>query len=162
MKNLKFMQMRKLVFVVVGSLVIAACGGGSAAVEIEGAWVRATAENAKTGAAYMQITADEADRLVAVNVDESVAGRVEIHEVVEVEPEEGAEDDAEPMMSMQQLEDGLDLPAGETVTLRPGGYHIMLMMIGGPFEEGNTVEMELVFETADPITLDVEVMTEAP
>jgi len=158
MKHLNLKFARKLTLIVVSGALVAACGASGSGMDIEGAWARATAANAKTGAAYMQITASEDDRLVAVNVDEAVAAEAQIHEVAKVE----TEGDAEPMMSMRELENGLELPAGEAVELKPGGYHIMFMKIAAPFEEGDSIELELVFETGDPVTVNVDVMTEAP
>ena len=55
------------------------------------------------------------------------------------------------MMSMAELEDGLVLPAGEAVALRPGGNHIMLMALKQPLAEGEQVSLTLTFEHAPPM-----------
>jgi copper(I)-binding protein len=65
-------------------------------------------------------------------------------------------------MRMQELTDGLALPAGETVTFEPGGYHIMLLDLVEPLEVGDTIELTLDFETADDETITVEVAESAP
>ena len=84
------------------------------------------------------------DRLVAVQAD---FPRAEIHTTV-------FEDDIAKMMHI----DGIDIPAGETVMLKPGELHIMFMGLNGdPLEEGETVEAILVFEQAGelPVTFAV-------
>jgi len=68
----------------------------------------------------------------------------------------------DPQMRMQELTDGLPLPAGETVTLQPGGYHVMLLDIAEPLEVGDEIELTLDFEDADDVTITVEVAASAP
>ena len=65
-------------------------------------------------------------------------------------------------MRMQELTDGLDLVAGETVTFEPGGYHVMLLDIAEPLEVGDEVEVTLDFANADSMTITVEVAESAP
>ncbi len=100
----------------------------------------ATAATARTGAGYVVITntGETDDRLLAARAD---FPRVEVHEIVEVDD----------VMSMQHLESGLVIPAGETVTLQPGGSHVMLMGLSAPFEVGDEIPITLVFEQAGEI-----------
>ena len=56
----------------------------------------------------------------------------------------------------------LELPADETVNLKPGGYHIMFINIAKPLEIGQIIELTLNFEKADDMVIEVEVMEEAP
>jgi copper(I)-binding protein len=171
------------------ALALAACGSDDGGIAIEGAWARTSAEGQTTGAVYFEITADEADRLVAASVPASVAATAEIHEVVMADMSDDGEmdmgdemsDDGEmdmgddmsgdgemdmggmdPQMRMQELVDGLPLPAGETITLEPGGYHVMLLDIAEPLEVGDEIELTLDFENADDMTLTVEVAESAP
>jgi copper(I)-binding protein len=65
-------------------------------------------------------------------------------------------------MVMQEMTDGLPLPAGETVSLAPGGYHIMLLDLVEPLETGDEFEVTLDFENADDVTLTVTVSETAP
>ena len=65
-------------------------------------------------------------------------------------------------MTMQELTDGLPLTAGETVTFKPGSYHIMLLDIAEPLEVGDEVEVTLDFAEADSVTITVEVAESAP
>jgi periplasmic copper chaperone A len=160
------------------AIALAACGGGDAGgIEIEGTWARTSPAMADAGAAYMQITAAEADALVSAGVDASVAGTVEIHEVVPAAT--GMTDDsmddsmgdhsmsddsmAEGMgaMMMQEIEE-LTLPAGETVTLEPGGYHVMLLDLPAPLETGQTFDLTLTFANAGEQVVSVEVREDAP
>ena len=65
-------------------------------------------------------------------------------------------------MVMQELTEGLDLTAGETVTFEPGGYHVMLLDIAEPLEVGDEIEVTLEFAEADSYTTTVEVAESAP
>jgi len=97
-----------------------------------------TAQTAQTAGGFMTITnkGDTADRLVAVEAD---FPRVEIH-TTEMDGD---------VARMMHLEDGILLPAGESITMKPGGYHVMFMGLGGdPFEVDEEVSAMLVFENA--------------
>jgi hypothetical protein len=63
------------------------------------------------------------------------------------------------VMRMREVEKGLEIPAGGSVTLAPGGYHLMMMGLKGPLKQGSTVPVTLVFEKAG--TIDVELAVEA-
>ena len=81
-------------------------------------------------------------------------------------PMDDSMDDAEMDMDMgamvmQQIM-ALDLPAGETVNLEPGGYHVMLIDLAEPLAEGDTFNVTLDFAEADDLTVEVVVRTEAP
>lgn len=70
--------------------------------------------------------------------------------------------DGEMAMTMREMADGLPLPAGETVSLAPGGYHIMLIDLVEPLATGDEFELTLDFERADDVTLTVTVAETAP
>ena len=70
--------------------------------------------------------------------------------------------DGEMAMTMQEMADGLPLPAGETVSLEPGGYHIMLLDLVEPLEIDQEFELTLDFENADDMTITVTVAETAP
>jgi hypothetical protein len=114
---------------------------------IDHPWTRATAPGARVGAAYMRIANGGAgpDRLIAAR--SPAAGRVEIHEM-------RMEGD---IMRMRELEGGLDLPAGATVELNPGGYHIMLIDLARPLARGAKVPMTLTFARAGVVTVELAV-----
>ena len=53
------------------------------------------------------------------------------------------------VMRMRALAGGLELPAGETVSFEPGGYHLMLLDLKRPLRAGDTVVATLVIEGTD-------------
>jgi len=111
-------------------------------------FARATLPNAPVGGGFMTIenTGTEADRLVSVTTD--VAAKSEIHEM----SMDGQ------VMKMRALTDGLEIPAGETITLSPGGFHLMFMGLKGAFVEGQTVTVTLTFEKAGTVELALPVL----
>lgn len=119
--------------------------------EISGGATKAMLPGAKVGGGFLTIknggSAD--DRLVAV--ESPVAGRVEIHEMA-------MEND---VMKMRKLDDGVVIPAGETVELKAGGLHLMFMQVSKPFAEGEMVPVTLVFEKAGKVDAKLAVGTAA-
>ena len=115
-----------------------------AQVTVKEPWVRATVPAQKATGAFMQITSAQDARLVEAK--SPVAGVVEVHEMV-------MEKD---VMKMRAIK-GLDLPAGKTVELKPGGYHVMLMDLKEQVKEGATVPVTLVIEGKDKKRSTVEV-----
>lgn len=113
-------------------------------------WSRAAPEGAKVAAGYAVITntGSDADRLVAVTGE--IAGRGEVHEM--------AVDD-KGVMTMRPLADGIEIPAGGEVELKPGGFHIMFMDLTAAAEEGVRFKGTMTFEKAG--TVDVEFAVEA-
>lgn len=152
--------MRRLfLLVAVVGLVAAGCGGSSEDISISGEWARNSPMSADRGAVYMDIESADGDRLLSASVDPSIAASVEVHETV---PAEG--DDSEEgmgMMMMQEVE-AIELPAGETVSLEPGGFHIMLIDLAQPLEVGQKFDLTLNFENYGEKVLDVEVRESAP
>ena len=88
------------------ALVLAACGGGEA-VTAEGAWARTSPMMASAGAVYMDLTSDEADRLIGASVDSSIAATTEVHETVEVSEHMGDGDMEEGEMESGDMEEGM-------------------------------------------------------
>jgi copper(I)-binding protein len=136
--------------IALAALALGACGSDDG-MRVDGAWARTSPAMANAGAAYMQLTSPEADRLLGVSVPQSVAARAEIHETV-------MSGDA---MAMQQVE-AIELPAGQTVSLEPGGYHVMLLELAEPLEAGETFELTLDFERAGDVVVVIEVRDQAP
>lgn len=112
------------------------------------AFSRATRPGAPVAGGFLLIANEGAadDRLVAARSD--IAGHMEIHEMAM----------ADGVMKMRELPDGLAIPAGETVALKPGGYHVMFMDLKGPLVEGETVTVTLVFEKAGEVTLPLAIL----
>ncbi len=117
--------------------------------EISQPWARATAPTAPAGGGFLTIAnrGTATDRLIAVRT--SVAEQAQIHEM----KMDGN------VMRMRELEHGLEIPAGATVTLAPGGFHLMLMGLKKPLTKDTRVPLTLVFEKAGSI--DVELAIEA-
>lgn len=130
---------------------------------------------------------DEAVRLVGATVPAEVAAKTELHETVvaagtdttmapggmsgpaEMMPSgampsetmpgdgmSGAQGGGMGMMEMREV-DGIDVPAGGTVRLEPGGYHVMLLDLVEPLVEGQTIPITLRFEGLDPVNVVAEV-----
>ena len=113
--------------------------------EISSAFTRATLPNAPVAGGFLTIknTGAEDDRLVSASA--AIAKDTQIHEMA-------MEGD---VMKMRELQDGLVIPAGQTVTLAPGGYHLMFMGLNGAIAEGATVPVTLTFEKAGEVSLDL-------
>ncbi len=115
-----------------------------AQVEVKDPWVRGTVPQQKATGAFMQVRSAKKARLVEIR--SPVAGVVEIHEM-------RMEKDVMRMRAVR----GLDLPAGKTVELNSGGYHVMLLGLKQPLKAGDTVPLTLVIEGQDKKRETVEV-----
>jgi len=118
---------------------------------IEKPWIRAIPPGAPAAGGFMTVrnAGREPDRLLSAR--SGLAERVEVHELLN---EAG-------MMRMRPMPQGLPIPAGAEVTLRPGGYHLMLVSPQHRFAEGETVPVRLKFERAGEavVAFRVEAMT---
>ena len=114
---------------------------------ISQAWSRATPGGAKVAGGYLTIEnkGNTADRLVSVSAD--IAGKAEIHEM--------AMDNG--VMKMRPLDKGLAIEPGKTVKLAPGGNHLMLQELKGPFKQGDKVPVTLQFEKAGKVSVALDV-----
>lgn len=150
----------------------------TSALAVSDAWAR-TATAGGNGAVYMMIAGGDAeDALVSATVPADLADRVELHETVAqgsgmesttsmtpMTPSTAMGDGADAtgstvpageMMKMQKV-DKIEIPAGETVKLEPGGYHIMLMGLAGELAEGSKITITLTFAEAGEKTVEAEV-----
>lgn len=122
-------------------------------VEVSQAWVRATVPGQQGTGGFMRLKAKSATRLVGVSTP--AAGLAEVHEMK-------MNGDVMTMRAVPALE----LPAGKTVELTPGGYHLMLMDLKAPLTKNTTVPMSLRFKDAQGVestlVLKVPVSTAAP
>lgn len=110
--------------------------------------IKATPPNAPVSGGYMNISNSGAagDRLVSGSAD--FAGKVEIHEMA-------MEGD---VMKMRPVEGGLEIPAGGSVQLKPGGYHVMFIGLKEQMKPGEKRKAKLVFEKAGEVELEFDVM----
>lgn len=134
------------------SLLLSLLPTGSAKAEsivAENAWSRATPGQARNGAAFVALSnhGTEDDILLGASAD-SIAPKVELHTHIQ----EGN------ILKMRAV-DSIPLPAGQTVTMQPGGLHLMLMGLKAPLGEGNTFTLTLTMEKAGTITIPVTVWT---
>ena len=134
---------------------LTAGGIASAQVAVADAWVRGTVAGQRATGAFMTLTA--ASDVVLVGATSPMAKIVEIHEMA-------MEGGVAKMRALPRL----DLPAGKPVTLKPGGYHVMLMALQQPLKEGETVKITLAFEgrdgkrTTTEVAAKVRPLTESP
>ena len=113
-------------------------------VAITDAWARATPGGAQTAAAYATLEAPAGDRLTGVSTP--AAQKTDLHSMTM----DGG------VMKMRQV-DGIDLPAGQAVTLKPGGYHIMLTGLATPLQAGQSFALIFTFAKAGPREASVAV-----
>ena len=113
-------------------------------VDVTDAWVRTSVQGQKATGAFMKLTAKDGAKLVAAS--SPVAGVTEVHEMK-------MEGD---VMKMKAVAGGLDLPAGKTVELKPGGYHVMLMDLKAALPKDSTIPLTLVFKDAKGVESRLE------
>ncbi len=115
--------------------------------KISEAWTKAMLPGQPVGGGFLTIenTGTEADRLVSASTD--LTPDLQIHEMK-------MEGD---VMKMRQLVDGLEIPAGGKVELKPGGYHFMFMQLKAPFKPGDGVKIKLKFEKAGEVDITLPV-----
>lgn len=116
-------------------------------ITIASPWTRATPRGAKVAGGYLKLTnsGTGADKLMGAVTD--IAGRVEIHEMV---MNDG-------VMQMRPQTAGLEVKAGQTVELKPGGYHVMFMDLKRQLKEGESVKATLQFEKAGKVDVTFKV-----
>ncbi|GLQ07979.1 copper chaperone PCu(A)C [Sneathiella chinensis] len=121
--------------------------GETSQLTAEDAWARSRPASAKVGGAYVTLinNGKTDDRLIGAQ--SPVADRTELHTV---EMQDG-------MMKMMEVKDGIPVPAGQTVALRPGGLHVMFMGLKETMEEGKTFPLTLTFEHAGDKQVTVQV-----
>lgn len=111
------------------------------------AWTRATPKGAKVGGGYLTIenVGATADKLIGGS--SPAAGKVEVHEMAM----------SNDVMTMRPVKDGLPIPPGKSVTLAPGGFHIMMIGLKTPFKKGQKIPVTLKFEKAGDVNVMMDV-----
>jgi copper(I)-binding protein len=136
------------------ALLLAGIGAASAhsyklgTLEIGHPWARATPPTAPTGGGYLSVknTGTTPDRLISVS--SPAAETVQVHEM----KMDGN------VMRMREIGGGLEIPPGATVTLAPGGMHLMMMGLKAPLKQGERIPLTLVFEKAGKIDVELAVV----
>lgn len=121
-------------------------GHATGPIQAEAGWSRAAGAG-RVGAGFLTLrNSGEADRLVSARAD--IARTVELHTHIR----EGN------VMRMRPVE-AIDLPSGQSVTLAPGGLHLMLIDLKQPLRQGDSVPVTLVFEKAGEIQVTLAVQS---
>ena len=110
-------------------------------------WSRPTPPGTPVGVGYMTIHNGSDEPVTLVAGETPLAARVSIHETI---MQDG-------LMKMQPLTEGLTIPAGETVSLKPHSYHLMLEQLEQPLTEGGKVPLTLTFDGMDPVAVELHV-----
>ena len=145
--------MRLLTFFFAGLLGLAAATAHArdykaGALDIVDPWSRATPKGATVAGGYMKIknTGSTPDRLIGGSSE--VATKFEVHEM---KMENG-------VAKMRPIKDGLEIKPGETVELKPGSFHIMLVDLKKPLTAGDHIKATLVFEKAGKVNVEYDVL----
>ncbi|QMT32122.1 copper chaperone PCu(A)C [Alysiella filiformis] len=118
-------------------------------VAVRDAFARPTVAGIQQGGAFMQLTnTDPTDHvLIGASVSKKVAAYTELHTHIN---ENG-------VMKMRQVKDGIVLPAGQTVALQAGGYHIMFFDLKQPLTAGQSFNLKLKFKNGQSKNVKVQV-----
>lgn len=145
------MRLKALLFLILTVCLSVASGAyaqpsSATAISIEHPWARATPRGGRTGAAYVTIVNHglTPDRLIHAATPR--ADKVQFHQ----------ENDDNGVMRMREMP-AVDVGAGTSVTLKPGGTHIMMIGLKQQLKEGQTLPLTLEFEQAGKIELQVPI-----
>jgi len=117
------------------------------ALQISAAWARATPKGAAIGGGYLKITntGDATDRLLGGA--SAISDKFELHEM--------SMDNG--VMKMRPVSGGIEIKPGETVELKPGGFHVMLVGLKEQLMQGQHFKATLMFEKAGKVDVDFTV-----
>lgn len=116
-------------------------------ITIDHPWSRPTPPGVPMGVGYMAISNHGDSAVTFTSATTPRAQNVSIHEST---MKDGT-------MSMRPLKEGLTIPAGETVELKPHGYHLMLEKLKSPLKEGESIPLTLTFEGAPDMDIELNV-----
>lgn len=142
------MSLKPLLMAASAALLTLATTAMADGIMVRDAYVRSSTPSSPTGAAFMVLMNHGAadDRLIAVSSD--VAKRVELHTHIE---------DANGVMKMTEIKEGIVLPAGGMHTMMRGGDHVMFMGLIEPLEQGSEITVTLGFEKAGDVEITIPV-----
>ena len=115
--------------------------------KISAAWARATPKGASVGGGYLTVTNTGTTPDSLIGGSTAVAGRFEVHEM---KMDNG-------VMKMRPLSSGIEIKPGQTVTLAPGGFHVMLVGLTQQLKEGEHFKATLEFAKAGKVDVDFTV-----
>lgn len=134
-----------LAVALLGPTVAAAAEARVGDVRISQAWARTTPPGAVTGAAYLTVTNAGRAPEQLLGAASPAAEKVEIHRM----------SIRDGVMRMQAAKAGVDIPAGQRLELRPGGYHLMLSGLRKPLRPGDRVVVTLRFARAGSVPVEL-------
>ena len=150
-RNIRFIHLQRRACAAVALLTLSLAAVAAETVKAANAWVRAPVAGMKAAAAYLELTSDR--NMAVVAAGSPAAGRVEMHSSTT----EGG------VMRMRPLS-RIDLPAGQTVKLAPGGTHLMLLDLKQTLRPGDKLPLVLSLQPADgsgtsltTVTLEAEI-----
>jgi copper(I)-binding protein len=132
----------------IGSAVPAFADVMAGALDISGAWARATPPGAPTGGGYLTIANHGATDDILLSASTSEAASTELHSMAIVNG----------VAQMRALTAGVPIPAGGTVTFDPNGMHVMFVQLKHQLEQGGSVPLTLTFKNAGTVTVDLPVL----
>lgn len=134
-------------FLVLTIFFLASAAAGAAPFEVENAHAKASFPMAQTGAVYFTLrnTSETPRTLIGVSVDETVAADAQLH-TTELKND---------MMRMREVTEGMTVAAGGTESLKPGGYHVMLLGLKQALTEGESFPLTLTFNNGDTLSIVV-------
>ncbi|MBB3066967.1 hypothetical protein FHR98_003283 [Limibacillus halophilus] len=128
-------------------LLLAATQAMASDLSTNNAWSRVTMGAGHTGAVFLEITNQSQEPRRLVSAETSLAERAEVH----------SNEMVDGVMKMRRMEE-IEIPAGETVTLEPGGLHVMLFGLTQALKEGEHFDVKLMFDDGAEVTATVMVM----
>jgi periplasmic copper chaperone A len=136
---------KKIALLLASVMLLAGCAS-KPAIETADLWVKSSEMSMVGGmtAVFGTITNTTAEDITLTGAETAVAGLVEIHEMAMIDGE----------MKMQEIDGGLLIPAGKSVSLEPGGNHIMLMELTQAVEAGQEISVTLSFDGAEALTIN--------
>lgn len=149
--------MKKIAFAAVAALALAGCSSGTsdtaassappspvAAIEVDDAYIMT---NGDVAGMFAEVTNNGTEAVKLTGGSAADVGMVQIHEYIK----EGTKE------VMKEVPGGLEIPAGGTVELKPGSYHVMLMGVTADWQPGDEVDVTLDFSDGQQVSVDADV-----
>lgn len=135
------------------ALALSSCGGGrpEGNVAVRDAWARETVPGVQISAGYARIENGTNHAVRLTGAETPAAGQVELHSVT---TENG-------VMQMRPVTEGLEIAVGQSVELRPGSYHLMLLDLRQPLRAGERLPVTLRFADGPPVRVDFPIRSAA-
>ena len=120
--------------------------GNAPSIQAVDAWARATPLGAKNGAAYMTLINHGSSDDLLIGVSSPVAGAAQVHGM-----------SLQNGVMMMRPAPAIDVKAGETVSLDPDGFHVMLLDLKQPLVEGHSFPLTLFFKNSGRLQVSAKI-----